>query len=47
MDGPGRTVTASLVEELVQDSYDLVVERLPAGRRDALRRQDRGGGEES
>lgn len=35
--GPGESVTASLIEDLVHDSYDLVVERLPARERDELR----------
>lgn len=38
--GPGQSVSASLVEDLVQDSYDLVVDQLPAGRRDAPRGQE-------
>lgn len=35
--GPGNSVTASLVEDLVHDSYDLVIEQLPAHERDQLR----------
>lgn len=36
--GSGESVTASLVDDLVQDSYDLVVERLRTRERDELRR---------
>lgn len=35
--GPGGSVTESFVDDLVHDSYDLVVDRLPADVRDDLR----------
>ncbi len=36
--GAGESVTASLIEGLLQDSYDLVTEQLPVRERDELRR---------
>jgi len=37
---PGRSITAGLVQDLVQDSYDLVADQLPGRQRDELRRQE-------
>ncbi|MFW0785118.1 MmcQ/YjbR family DNA-binding protein [Gordonia sp. CPCC 206044] len=34
--GAGKNITRALVEELVQDSYDLVVDNLARGERDRL-----------